>query len=261
VAAVRKGLSLAETVVASFLLLIGFLVVARLFHTSLRYQEWIDSVNLATVVGEETLESVRAWAQQPANFLTLETTYNPQVLQRDGMQVEIQAGPAVTMASPSNEMEQAFPLNQRRLMKKSFKPVQVTVVWQRDRIVLHSLLGDPPHEPRVGNPVTVNIAGTNPRAKDSRSLMSASLYDTSNNEIPDVFFHWSQEPIDGRGALENIYRDGTGGEFVHKMMKPDGTYGYAPPVGGLPARCQIGCGVLYRGREITQLSNVVELAP
>jgi hypothetical protein len=247
--------------VASFLLLIGFLIVARLFHTSLRYQEWIDSVNLATGVGEETLESVKAWAQQPANFRLLETTYNPQVLDRENMRIEIQAGAAVTMATPCNEMELAFPLAERRLMRQSFKPLQVTVIWHRDRIVLHTLVGDPPHDPRVGNPVVLNVGGANPRARDSQSLMTASLYDTSNNEIPDVFFGWSQEPIDGRGTLENIYRDGTGGQFVHKMMVANGTVDYSPPVGGNPARCRVTAGVIYRGREINQVSGILELAP
>ncbi len=66
------GFSIAETVIASFLLLLGFLVVARLFHSSLQYQVWVDSVNLATTTGEATLNSVRAWAQQPANFQNLE---------------------------------------------------------------------------------------------------------------------------------------------------------------------------------------------
>ena len=256
-ASLRRGLSLAETVVASFLLLIGFLVVARLFHTSLRYQEWIDSVNLATLVGEESLESVRAWAQQPANFKILETTYNPQILNQDGMRIEILAGAALTMGSPSNDLEAAYPVTERRLMRGSFKPIQVTVLWHRDRFVLHSLVGDPPHEVRVGNPIQLVVSGANPRPRDSRSLMSASLYDTANNEILDVFFHWSQEPIDGRGTLENIYRDGTGGEFVHKMMLPDGSFGYAP---GL-SQCRVGAGVLYRGREITDLSPPLDLAP
>lgn len=256
-----RALSLAETTVASFLLLSGFLVVARLFHSSLRYQTWIDSVTLATAIGEETTESVRAWAQTPSNFANLEAVYNPMVLQRGDVRLEIQASSAIPMASPCNELENAFPAGDRCLLRKSYKRLQVRVITSRENIDLCTLLGDPPRELRAVNPLVVRAIGASPMAHDARLSLAAAVYDSGGQEIPDVFFSWSSEPITGRGTLENIKRDGLSGEFVHKMMMPDGSYSYSPAVSGLPARCQVGAAASYRGQEVTALSPPIVLTP
>ena len=257
----QAGLTLAETVVASFLLLSGFLVVARLFHTSLRYQAWVDSVTLATGVGEEVMESVRSWAQDPNNFNNLEAIYSPMSINQDGMTLLIQAGAAVPMASPSNEMERAFPVAQRRVLRSSYKPLQVTVQWSRDQLQLHTLLGAPPRSLRTVNPLVVSAPDLTPLAQGASIPVAVALYDATGAEIPDVFFSWSVEPINGKGTLENVTRDGLSGQFTHKMMKPDGTFGFSPGISGNPSLCQVSAGATYLGREIIQLSAPLDLAP
>lgn len=257
----RIGLSLAETVVASFLLLAGFLVVARLFHTSIYYQGWVDAVTLSTGVGEEMLESVRAWAQSPTNFDNLEAIYAPQTFERDGMQVTILAGAAVPMATPCNEMEQAYPADQQRVLRSSYKRVQVTVKSRRDTMQLYTLLGAPPRSLRSPNPM-VAVTNTSNLAQGASASLACAVYDDTGAEIPDIFFSWSVEPISGRGELTNVRRDGAAGNFTHQMMLPDGTMSYSPGLGpATPSQCQLGAGAMYCGRELTVLSPAVDLEP
>lgn len=255
------GLSLAETVVASFLLLAGFLVVGRLFYTSLRYQVWIDSVTLATVAGENTLERVRTWASVPANFANLEAVYSPLTIQQEDVTIEILAGPAVPMASPSDEFENAFPATERRLLRRSYKRVDLKVQTRRDSVTLSALLGDPPHTLRTTNPVVIQATGANPMARDGVMAFRASVYDDTDSEIPDVFLNWTSEPVTGKGTMQNIARDGQSAEMVHKMMLPNGTFGYSPPVAGVPAVCQVGVSATYRGQQVTALSAPLSLSP
>lgn len=252
----KAGLSLAETVVASFLLLAGFLVVARLFHTSIYYQGWVDSVTLSTGVGEETLESVRAWAQNPNNFDNLEAIYGPQNFERDGMKVSVLASAAVPMATPCNEMEQAYPAAQQRVLRSSYKRVQVTVQGRRDTMQLYTLLGAPPRTLRAVNPMVV-VTNTTNLAQGASASLACAVYDNTGAEIPDIFFSWSSEPISGRGELTNLSRDGLSGNFTHQMMMTDGTMGYSPA----GSQCQVAAGALYCGQELTVLSAALDLGP
>ncbi len=255
------GFSIAETVIASFLLLLGFLVVARLFHSSLQYQVWVDSVNLATTTGEATLNSVRAWAQQPANFQNLESVYNPQTFQSDGLQVTIRAGASLNIYSPCSEFEQTALATDRRTLSASHKPVEVTVTWSRDSIKLNTLIGDPPRQLRAVNPLVVSVPSSAVILKNSTVPITANLYDVGNNIVPDLFFSWAVEPISGRGTLQGISRDGRGGQFIHRLVRPDGTPGFSPGVGVSPSQCLVSATGVYRGLEVNQASLPVSLEP
>ncbi len=257
----RFGFSIAETVVASFMLLLGFLVVARLFHSSLQYQVWVDSVNLATTTGEATLNSVRAWAQQPANFQNLESVYNPQTFQADGLQITIRAGTSISIYSPCSEFEQNSPLTDRRALNSSHKPVEVTVTWSRDSIKLNSLIGDPPRQLRAATPLAVSVPNGAVIPKNASIPITANLYDVGNNVVPDIFFSWAVEPISGRGTLQGLSRDGRSGQFIHKLVKPDGNPGFSPGVGASPSQCLVSATGVYRGAEVNQPSLPVSLEP
>jgi hypothetical protein len=59
-----RGLSLAEAVIAIFILTFGFAVVARLFHAGLAYEAHTDAQQMAALVAESKMEEIRGWNWQ-----------------------------------------------------------------------------------------------------------------------------------------------------------------------------------------------------
>lgn len=267
----QAGLTLTETVIATFILLAGFLVIGALYFSSLRQQSQVDAAILSTMVAEKALEDLRAWAQTPANFDALEATYNPYNAQDQGFQIAIEARPPVPIASPCSQLESAFVATERRLLTSSFKPVQVRVTHGTNTLVLDTLIGDPPRQPRDPVPVVVSPGTPIPvppasLAKDASIFFTANLVDAAGQPITDIFFTWSQAPVSGTGAFVTPPRDGRGQTFVHKMMMPDGTWSYSPgvddtPNPDLPSTCRVTANCLYRGKEYTGDSAEVPLHP
>lgn len=75
----RWGLTLAEAVVAVFLLTAGFAVVTQLFHRALRYSTIITTRQQAVAIANRRLEDIRAWSRanhHPAGTLAM-TEWGP----------------------------------------------------------------------------------------------------------------------------------------------------------------------------------------
>jgi len=74
-----KGLTLAEAVVAIFLLVAGFSIVAQLFHRAMRYSTRITVRQQAVAIANRRLEDIRAWSRShhlPAGTLPM-TDWGP----------------------------------------------------------------------------------------------------------------------------------------------------------------------------------------
>ncbi len=257
------GLSLTETVISTFLLLIGFLVISRLFHSSLRHQTRLDTTTLSTLVAERAMEGARQWAQAGTNFEIAETIYTPVTYTDQSFQVEVQIGAAVAVASPCTELENNYPAAERRQLLASYKPIQVRTTFDGQTLVLDSIIGAPRREVRALVPVAVTGTVPVPLPKNDTIDFTAQLVDTAGNAIPDVFFSWNVQPINGNGSLEGLTRDGYQRTFRHRMMLYDGTWGFSPGVGPgpLPSRCRVTATALYNGVEYSGDSVEIQLDP
>ena len=58
----RRGLSLAEAIIAIFLMLSGFVVMGRLLMTGMHYQRLVDNEQNAVFLAESQLEQIRGWS-------------------------------------------------------------------------------------------------------------------------------------------------------------------------------------------------------
>lgn len=267
----RAGLTLTETVIATFILLAGFLIIGALYFSSLRQQSQVDAATLSAIVAEKALEDVRVWAQNPANFDTLETVYDPYNAQDQGFAIAIEARAAVRIFSPCTQLETAFDAADRRAMTGSYKPIQVRVSQGGQVLVLDSLIGDPPRQPRNAAPVVLTPTTPIPippasLAQNGSIDFTASLVDTAGQPISDVFFTWSLAPVSGTGTFTASPRDGRGQTFTHRMMLPDGTWSYAPGVDNpptpiQPSECKVTANCYYRGKDYTGDSAEVPLRP
>lgn len=267
----QTAMSLTETVIATFLLVAGFLMIGALYFSSLRQQSKVDAAILASIIAEKALEDVRAWAQTPANFDALETIYSPYNGTDQGFTIEVEARAAVPISSPCSQLESAFPAGQQRRMTASFKPLQVRVRQSGQVLTLDTLLGDPPRQPRDPLPVQVSSAAPVPALpavlnRDAGIDFAASLLDSSGAPIPDVFFTWTLAPITGNGMFTVSPRDGRTQTFTHRMMLPDGAFAYAPGVPNAtgpddPSMARISANCTYRGREYSGDSPQIPLQP
>ena len=75
----RRGLSLAEAVVAIFLLVAGFSIVAQLFHRAMQYSTRVTLRQQGVAIANRRLEDIRVWSRShhlPAGNLPM-TDWGP----------------------------------------------------------------------------------------------------------------------------------------------------------------------------------------
>ncbi|MBI3929356.1 MAG: hypothetical protein HY319_27665 [Armatimonadetes bacterium] len=268
-----RGLSLVETIMATFLLVSGFVVTAVLYHTSLRYASAVERQQLALLVAENKLEEIRAWSRDVHGTGGSESfgddvswnTYDGAVEtdpDHPEFTVRVQAN-RHSLFSPSSQFEQVrFSAQEgetetdppdfgdpRKGFTNSTRRVEITVEWgpgPREEVRLISLVGDPVRDFEASeeaitigmNPSTTTLAP----GEDIR--LTAVAKDTSGQEIPDAVFTWYVEP-DGAAAGTLIYDAGDSAScrFVNQILieeaDPD-LITYAPGTVRIGARARLG---------------------
>ena len=246
----KRGYTLTEAIIASFLLIAAILVVSRLFHASMQYSVWVENKAVATHLAEERMSELRLWA-------TTQTAWaGPPVSNKPGFPAftfDVRVEPH-QLASPNTQLETGFPGNQR-LLGPSLRKAIVEVRWGGtggNSVKLVSILKDPPRGWRPASPVVITgTAGGTVNAGDV-VLLTAKGYDAAGNEISDLFFSWSVQPVFPNGAVGTITaaRDGRTAEF----RTPTG------PVAS-SGNCQVWATAVYAGEERRASSPVLNLAP
>ncbi|MEW6284181.1 MAG: hypothetical protein AB1758_36545, partial [Candidatus Eremiobacterota bacterium] len=142
----RRALSLLETTVALFLLLVIVLLVVRLYHTALRYAMESERLVLATRFAEKVQARVKAWAADPDNFRSTWTSWSS-VTDPDypGMLARVERGEA-TLLSPCTSVETMFAPGERRL-SRTVVSVRVSVRAGTRDVRLHTYLAEPRRTP------------------------------------------------------------------------------------------------------------------
>lgn len=264
----RPGLTLTETVVASFVMLSVFAITATLFHQALRYSGQVENQLRGNQLAQENLEAVRRWSSTYANWALLEATYAPQTISQSPYTIVITAAP-VQLASPCQSFESAYPVGNRKLFQASAKLVQVEVQQRGSRFRLNTLISEPRRELASPPQLELTAVAGDPAAtvaKDGTLTYQASLRDVNNLTIPDIQFRWYTHSIDGDGTVRPLNRSGDRADFCHQVRLPGMPihYGYAPgtgPAGANPSRCSVSARALYFGQDIEGRSSVLRLQP
>lgn len=200
------------------LLFAGFLIIFRLFQVSLQYNSLAQKRLNASRIAAKTMEEVRAWARDPANYDNNwdstypgtpyndidDSNYRVTVLQENHQAL-----------SPCTSLEQRWVASgKERRLKRSFRKVTVAVAWSpdpTDRISITSLVGDPPRElTSSSNPLEISYPdGMKDLAPEETQTLRAALRDVDGNEIPDVCFEWYVIPANlgfaqgGNGIIDH----------------------------------------------------------
>lgn len=247
----RRGYTLTEAVIASFVLVTALLVVSRLFHASLQYSAWVESKAVATYLAENRMDELRQWARTQTDWSSPPSGPEPE-FSKFSMSVTLEP---IELASPSTELETGYAPDQR-LMPASLRKAVVEVSWDDNSVRLVSLLRAPAIGWRAANSVVVD--GTIPGIVNAGTVveLNATGYDSSGRPIDDLFFTWAVEPVFPGAASGTVTpaRDGRTAQFRNQLPSASGP---SPNSG----RCRVVATAVYGGEERRGSSSVLTLAP
>jgi type II secretory pathway pseudopilin PulG len=251
-----RGASLVETVVALFVLLSAFTFVAALYNQSLSHHRNVERKEEATRFLSNTLEEVRAWAGQPANYLL--PTWAPFSSVTDPRFPEFEVRVEVASANLSgscDSLEQAKDPADRVLLTGSARLVTATVLDRGREIQSVSTLIIEPD--RAAQTVEVFPVPATPATlgREAEAVFEARLLDVDGEVIPDVSFNWAVVPSTGNASISSV-NSGLG----QGTLRNTNSY-YAGPVYYTGGKCLVEASTSYRGVQYIGLSDEVQLAP
>lgn len=259
-----RGLSLAETVLALFLLTAGCLMMVQLFHQASRADRRTQQVESAVALGEKTLARVRSWASQPANFDSNWATWNTTLSDPDfpGLTVTMTSTPAGRpLASPASRLEVPYGSNARQLSRLVI-PVRARVSWgngPQENLTLITYCAAPAHPMAANAKVELSNLPASPLNANQVAQVNAQLRDGAGQPLTGVTFNWSIVPVSGNGSLRPDLQDRTGQAMSLQNMcyLPTGQQAIIPGEAGLSVQAR------YRGRiySNTLSSDRIQLNP
>lgn len=234
------ALTLAETVVAIFVLTLAIAFVGALLRNGLHHQAHSERRMMAMALARNKMAFLRAWARSPLNrsqynFDASPAAWASQVPSSDpeypNFVVRCVVQPLV-LYSPCSSMEAPYvPLGTARAMNRSAKKVKISVadpgdsLWTADIVTIVSDptrdLLDPPNDAvklitTSAVPAVFSASGNdlnNPNPGSAVDMRAEALYPNST-PVPDLFFDWYIVPLGGTGTLITS-RDGRSCRFVN----------------------------------------------
>ena len=233
-----RGVTLAETLVAIFVLTLAIAFVGNLLQSGLRHQARTERRIMAIQLARKKLTLLRAWARTATSgsmfhFDDAPAAWVAQVGSADPeypSMVVVTTVAAETLYSPCSTMEAPYvPLGTARVMSNSAKKVKISVAdsadpgWTADLV---TLVGDPTRNLVATDavrlivtsaiPANLSPAGNdlnNPAAGSTVDMRAEALY-PDGRPVPDLFFDWYIVPLGGTGTLRQA-RDGRTCRFVN----------------------------------------------
>lgn len=233
---------------SSFLLLTAVSMCVWVFDASLQAQAGNDRRVLATMMAQDALEEIRAYAD--ANFGAGLSVFDDVRSTSQGLEVHTRAQ-FKKLYTPCSRLETQYPLAAifpkpaPKVLEKSCWQVEVTVSWgsrAADRVTLVSYVGDW----RTAD-FTVRITPNALQTVAPRGTVQYSCIavDGLGNRLYDLVFSWYVNPLDGMGTVSDVSRDGQLCLYKNHFRNFDGRYTVQP------GKCEIECRAVYRGQEKT----------
>ena len=206
---------------------------------------------------EHCQQAVRVWGRDPAHFLT-GSLYNDLTLAEpawNGFSARIRmASSPQTVLSPTTSMESSFVGNQRQLPQAQ-RNFSVEMRWgpnAQQAVLLPGSLGAPIRPVRAIRPVEfTQLTGSSTMLADAVGCYQVALFDTDNQEISGVTFHWQVLPefvpasTAGLGSIDqSLDRRGRQVYFIHHYYAGDPSLPSVPGWCRLRAQCRYG-GQVY----------------
>lgn len=241
----KRGVTLAETIISLFILAAAFTVIAALLHSGLSWQGRIEQRTLAAQLAKKRMAELRAWARThlEANRYhyddlnpAWEQAFPPTDPDYPGLEVVVKVLDQ-TLFSPNTTIEAPWEgLGVARRMDRSAKRVKVTARDPGDpsgAVSLVTLICDPTRQ--MGEVVLSYTEPAGPLAPASNIIspdagswvdFSVSANAPDGTPLHDLFFDWYTVPLGGNGtALPS--RDGRTCRMINGVRTgwPPGVFG------------------------------------
>lgn len=241
----QRAVSLAETVIAIFILMAAIAVMTLTLHVGLRHQGHTERRMLAVQLARKKLAELRAWVRTPTtgsgrHFDDLLSDWKTFVGSGDpdypGYIVASTIVPH-QLFSPCSSMEAPYvPLNTSRRMDSSAKKVKISVIdpaepgWTATMV---TVVCDPTRDLAAVNavhllvngavPANFTPSGNNLQLPNPGSYldMRAEAICPDGRAVPDMFFDWYVVPLGGSGTVLPA-RDGRTCRFVNGVLRAPG---------------------------------------
>lgn len=252
---------MAEAVIAIFMLLSAFVVMARLFITGLNYEKLVDTEQNAIFLAESQMEEIRGWSaqtHQPAGSIAFSNWSGcpgqPGPITKPGFPgYDVTVNSTVeAIYSPCSSWELQYPLaNNRRTLKQSCRRVRVSVSWGGRLFQIESLVAVPIAPPATA--VSIQVSGPGSISQDGVGSFTA-VANGPSGVLPDVMFNWYVYGV-GVGTIVPD-RDGATARLGHYLLDAA-----TPPVvvGYGSGPCYMRALGRVRGKEVWGDSSNVDL--
>jgi len=215
----RGGLSLIETVLAVFVLLVVFLIFGTLLQWVLSSSRRGDEMATAARLAENRLAELRDWSFQPNGS---SDNFRAGAWGALATPVEAESGYRTSVAlvasqcyAPTTNLESAFA--NPRTMSSACKRVRVRVQWGNQSYDLYSQLTAPPVTPKqpLSSNIQVTITGGTTLASGASIVLTAQARDVNDSPIEDLVYQWTVLPESGTGSLAELDRNGRQVRFTN----------------------------------------------
>lgn len=232
----RRAFSLVEVIISIFLLGGVAMGVLSMTQTAFVAQRRSENLLQAGLLAQQTMNEVRAWAEDPDHFLGDWSSQNGRQFNSGTYQVTITCRPeGRRLDSPCQSLEAQWEGTPQgtRSMPRAVVPLEVRVAWsplEKDSLKLTSLIGEPQRD-LTGARVVVSDPNPSAIANGDGCLYSAEVFDAAGRPFQNLLFGWS---ADRRYVSVLRRRDGRQCEVVRdRTLTPL----IPPPPSVLPVQC------------------------
>jgi len=247
----QRGLSLAETVVALFVLVVGCLGSIQMFHVGMRASSMSEKRSVAAFLANKRLTQIQVWARDPNHFATWSGHPNGPDGDFPDYPITVTHHDHIA-ATPCSQVQSASP----RQLLRSLQRVQIDVAYPpfrpEDHLRVVSLVGEPPHDLTDVTVLVDDSAIPSPMAAGSTANVQAQLRD-GGTVIQDALFDWQVAPDTGNGTI-SADDSGRSARFTNEVLLPDGT---TTTMSG--QRCSVEAWARYMGRQFSASSGDIHL--
>ncbi|MFN8608643.1 MAG: hypothetical protein U0931_13995 [Vulcanimicrobiota bacterium] len=245
------GLSLIETMLASFILTAAILVTVTTFHRAMHYQARVERKILAAQVAHRSLVRLRSDCDDLTTWSSLS---NRSWVETDlpEFTTTLTVSP-VAVDSPCSGLESVVstPIH----LSASLKQVWIEVRWggsAAEKVTITSFLTEPA---RRATQVRVwQKSGSTSLHSDQSGVFAAEARDADGRIIPDVTFDW--QFASRQGVTREPSRDGRECRLTHVLYRPDGITRYY-----ISGECRLRALARIQGEYIYGDGPVVSLSP
>jgi type II secretory pathway pseudopilin PulG len=247
----RRGFTILESVIASFLLVTAIALAVLLVDSTLQAQAQNERRLAAVRAAENALEEIRAEAA--LGYSSMESRLNGGTWTSSDSSVDlfthVTKQPVVV---PNDSLESDYPVTAslpdvgKKILQNSILKLEVEARYgqaEGDRVSLIGYIVDSrPNDyyvsilPRSGGVIA---------APYNTLDFEALAVDASGQRIEDLLFSWYVEPVDSFGTIHQVSRDGM--TCVYKNTYED----YNGQFVSTPGKCILVVRAVYKGREKT----------